>query len=207
MVDRDGAESFSMRGLAEELRVTTMAVYYHFENKAEVLQAAADQAWIEVVESVPSADDPVERLIQGFLTTRRVFDRHSDIALYAIASPTTEDAVHVMALGLSDVFAAAGLHGRLGADAYFALTTYTLGSALLHARRRALDRAIRQPVSDLAQGAAAPVFGADHDETYRLIREAMGQDDDLERFEAGLRQIAAAYLARRDHSDRAEPGP
>ena len=32
MVDRDGVDQFSMRRLAEELGVTAMAVYHHFEN-------------------------------------------------------------------------------------------------------------------------------------------------------------------------------
>jgi AcrR family transcriptional regulator len=46
MVDRDGVDRFSMRRLADSLGVTTMAVYHHFENKAEILQGAADQVWI-----------------------------------------------------------------------------------------------------------------------------------------------------------------
>ena len=195
MVDRDGADRFSMRLLAEELRVTTMAVYHHFENKAEVLQAAADQVWIEVVQSYRAHDDAAENLIQSFLTTRRVFNRHPDITPYAIASPTTEDAVHVMALGLAEQFERAGLTGQLAADTYFAIATYTLGSALLHSRRVVVDRSIREPVSDLAS--LAPDAPATTNETYLLIREAMEDDVDLARFERGLRQLMETYLARR----------
>jgi len=195
MVDRDGADRFSMRVLAEELRVTTMAVYHHFQNKAEVLQAAADQVWIEVVQSYRAHDDAAENLIQSFLTTRLVFNRHPDITPYAIASPTTEDAVHVMALGLAEQFERAGLTGQLAADAYFTITTYTLGSALLHSRRVVVDRSIREPVSDLAS--LAPDAPATTNETYLLIREAMEDDVDLARFERGLRQLMETYLARR----------
>ena len=187
MVDRDGVDKFSMRRLANELGVTTMAVYHHFQNKAEVLQAAADQVWIEVVQSYEPQDDAVEDLIQGVLTTRRVFNRHPDITPYCVASPTTEDAVHVVALGLAEQFEQAGLTERLAADAYFVIGTYTLGSALLHSRRTVVDRSIRGPVSDLAS--LAPDAPAGTNETYRLIREAMEDDVELARFERGCHGV------------------
>ena len=108
-----------MRRLAQELRVTTMAVYHHFESKAEVMQAAADQVWIEVVLSVEPHDDPVETILQGFLTARRVFRAHRDITPYAVASPRTPDAVHAMASAIAarnrrrvDRTACAVPHGR-----------------------------------------------------------------------------------------------
>lgn len=197
MVDRDGSESFSMRGLATELGVTPMAVYHHFESKAEVLQAAADQVWIEVVSSVPPADDPVEAMIQGFLTTRRVFQRHPDITPYSVASPGTEDALHVMAVVVSEQFERAGFTGQAAADAYFLLATFTLGSAALHAQRTGLDRAIRRPVSDLAE-LAPHLERSAPSPTYLRVREAMGTDPDLVRFERALRDLVDGLLARRD---------
>ena len=90
MVDRDGVDKFSMRLLAEALGVTTMAVYHHFENKAEVLQAAADQVWIEIAMTVQRQDDPVEDIVQAMLTIRRTFQRHGDVTTFAFASPTAE---------------------------------------------------------------------------------------------------------------------
>lgn len=195
MVDRDGVDKFSMRRLAQELGVTTMAVYHHFVNKAEVLQAAADQVWIEAVLSMTQGDDPVENIIQGMLTTRRVFDAHADLTPYAFASPTTEDAVHVMALGIAEQFRQAGFRGAQVGEAYFALATYTLGSGLLSAERSMLDRRIRRPVSDLASLAPEAVDQAG-DESYRSVRDALGADPDLARFERGLRTIMTGLLDR-----------
>jgi AcrR family transcriptional regulator len=196
MVDRDGVDKFSMRRLADDLGVTPMAVYHHFENKAEILQAAADQVWVEVVMSYVTDDDPVEELIQNFLITRRVFQRHADLTTYAFASPTTEEAVHVMALGIAAQFERAGFRGEDVGDAYFALATYTLGSGLLYAERVMLDRAIRGPVSELATLATEPIPWEAGGDAYRSVRAAMGDDADLARFERGLRSIMAALIER-----------
>ena len=195
MVDRDGVENLSMRRLAQELGVTTMAVYHHFENKAEILQAAADQVWIEAVVAMPQVDDPVESVIQGFLTTREVFHRHSDLTPYAFASPSTDDAVHVTALGIADGFERIGFRGLEVGDAYFVLATYTFGSGVLHAERELLDRSIRRPISDI--GDLAPASAPDDPRTsYAAVRDAMGRDPDLDRFERGLRTIMAGLVAR-----------
>jgi AcrR family transcriptional regulator len=195
MVDRDGVENLSMRRLAQELGVTTMAVYHHFENKAEILQAAADQVWIEAVVAIPEVDDPVESVIQGFLTTRQVFHHHSDLTPYAFASPSTDDAIHVTAVGIADGFERMGFRGLEVGDAYFVLATYTFGSGVLHAERELLDRSIRQPVSDIGD-LAPPHEPEDPRPSYVSVRDAMGRDPGLERFERGLRTIMAGLVAR-----------
>ena len=195
MVDRDGVDQFSMRRLARHLGVTAMAVYHHFENKAEILQAAADQVWIEAVTAIVVTDDPVETIIQGYLTTRRIFSAHADLTPFAFASPATEDAIHVMALGITSQFEAAGFRDADVGAAYFALATYTFGAGLIEAERSLLDRRIRVPVSDLAE--LAPASGPRRDRpAYDAVRDAMGDDADLVHFERGLRTIMAGLLVR-----------
>jgi AcrR family transcriptional regulator len=206
MVDREGVDRFSMRRLAEELGVTTMAVYHHFENKAEILQAAADQVWIEVFATFEPLDDPVEMLVQGYLRARETFHRHRDVTPYAFASPTTEDAIHFAVLGVAEIYEAAGFTGRAAGDAYHVLATYTFGSALLHAERSLLDERIRRPVSDLADLAAGPLPEGTG-ETYASLREAMGNDPDLVRFERGLRTLVAALLALPGRTGSVDPPP
>jgi TetR/AcrR family tetracycline transcriptional repressor len=197
MVDRDGVDKFSMRLLAEALGVTTMAVYHHFENKAEVLQAAADQVWIEIAMAVERQDDPIEDIVQAMLTIRRTFERHGDVTTFAFASPTTEEAIHLSAIAATQMFERAGFRGEDVGRAYQAIATYTLGSALIHAERTILDRAIRRPVSDLASVGPAPVPEVGESEVaYRWVRAAMTDDPDLVRFEAGLREIVAGLVDR-----------
>ena len=194
LVDADGIGHFTMRRVAERLGVTTMAVYHHFRNKAEVLQAAADQVWIEALLSVREHEDPVESLVQAFLTVRRVFMAHPDITTHAFSSHSADDAMHLVSVGMTDWFERAGLVGDQAGRAYFALATYTLGSALIHAERRILDRGVEQSVSDLAAldpGTFALADGSA--ETYQALRAATEDDPDLTRFEQGLRDIISAF--------------
>jgi AcrR family transcriptional regulator len=194
LVDADGIERFTMRRVAEALRVTTMAVYHHFENKAEVLQAAADQVWIEALLAVQEHEDPVESIVQAMLTIRRVFRAHPDITTHAFSSHSADDAMHLGLLGTTAWFERAGLRGDQAGRAYFALATFTLGSALIDAERSILDRGIRRGVSDL--GALDPgelAITDDGAETYRSLRAAMGEDPDLARFERGVRDIMSAF--------------
>jgi len=196
MVDADGVERFSMRRLAEALGVTTMAVYHHFENRAEVLQAAADQVWIEAALGVEPYDDPIEDLVQSLLTIRRAFLRHPEVTTFAFASPTTEDAVHVTAVAVVERFEKVGFRGEDVGLAYHVMATYALGSALLHAERQILDRAIRRPVSSLATLAPDEATTEHTDVAYRAVRAAMGDDPDLARFERGLRVVLDGLVTR-----------
>jgi AcrR family transcriptional regulator len=201
LVDRDGVAKFSMRRLADELGVSTMAVYHHFPNKAEVLQAAADQVWIEAVLAMEVLDDPVESLVQSMMTMRRTFRAHAEVTPFAFASPTTEEAIHVSVVWTADGYERVGFRGADVAHAYNAVATFTLGSALIEAERAILDRAIRQPISELGdlapEEAAGAATGAGADrESYRALREVMGADPDLVHFERGLRDIIAGLIAR-----------
>jgi AcrR family transcriptional regulator len=195
LVDELGVHDFSMRRLADALGVTTMAVYHHFRNKAEILQAAADQVWIEVALTVPQLDDPIEDIIQSMLVIRRAFAAHVEVTTFAFASPTTEDALHVTTLAIVQRFERAGFRGPDVAHAYNAIATYTLGSALLFAQRAILDRAIKHPVSDLASfapnGLAIPPDSA---EAYHEVRAAIDSDPDFTRFERGLRDIMTGLV-------------
>ena len=74
---------------------------------------------------------------------------------------------------MSDRFEKVGFRGEQVAWAYQALGTYTLGSAAMHGERTVLDRAIRQPVSDLADFAPASLgagAAGDDDVAYRAVR-------------------------------------
>jgi hypothetical protein len=77
---------------------------------------------------------------------------------------------------------------------------------MLHAERTLLDRRIRRPVSDLADlaGGSLPEGTG---EAYESVREALGHDPDLERFERGLRTLVAALLERAARSAASDGHP
>jgi AcrR family transcriptional regulator len=63
VIDRVGVDAFTMRGLADELRFSTMAAYRHVSNKEELLFMAVDSV-LEQVE-VPSRDLPWSARFEG----------------------------------------------------------------------------------------------------------------------------------------------
>jgi TetR/AcrR family tetracycline transcriptional repressor len=57
LADALGLDALTMRRLAQELGVTTMALYWHFRSKDELLTALGDRVWAEIdIELDPGAD-------------------------------------------------------------------------------------------------------------------------------------------------------
>jgi TetR/AcrR family transcriptional regulator, tetracycline repressor protein len=48
LADADGLEALTIRTLAQDLRVTPMALYWHFRSKDDLLEGMAEQVWGEI---------------------------------------------------------------------------------------------------------------------------------------------------------------
>ncbi|HET9896792.1 MAG TPA: TetR family transcriptional regulator [Streptosporangiaceae bacterium] len=55
LADAEGVEALTIRRLATELRVTPMALYWHFRNKEELIAALAERIWSEIRSDVDLA--------------------------------------------------------------------------------------------------------------------------------------------------------
>ena len=76
LADKIGLEAFSMRGLAQELGVVPMALYKHFGNKDELLDAMVDIVFDEM--QFPAAgEDWSSTLRRRAITAREALKRHS----------------------------------------------------------------------------------------------------------------------------------
>lgn len=148
LLDRDGAEAFTMRALAEELGVGTMAVYSHFRGKDEISDAVS-QRLLDTIELPPAGSaDPVGELREVCRQVYRLFTEHpSALQLLTMRPLRGDDAIAVIdrMLGL---LRRAGLRREEAARAHVALMQYTVGSALWNTRRsRALcEEGVRQQV-------------------------------------------------------------
>jgi TetR/AcrR family transcriptional regulator, tetracycline repressor protein len=66
LADDLGLEALTMRRLAQELGVTTMALYWHFRSKEELLAGLGDRVWAEIdIDLDPAADWSVQ--LRGLL--------------------------------------------------------------------------------------------------------------------------------------------
>ncbi len=75
IADEDGLESLTMRRLAESLGVEAMSLYYHVDNKDDILDGMVDIAFAEI--DVPS-DDPdwMNSMRRRAISVRDVLKRH-----------------------------------------------------------------------------------------------------------------------------------
>jgi AcrR family transcriptional regulator len=82
IADRDGIESLTMRGLAQELGVEAMSLYHHVANKDDLLDGIVDMVIGEIMDAVSRLDPPVDgpgwkaAMRQQILTARTVLLRH-----------------------------------------------------------------------------------------------------------------------------------
>ena len=69
LIDEQGLEAFTMRKLAQELRVDPMSIYRHFENKDALLDGLAEVLWGEV--RLIEGDTDVAALLRSLATSLR----------------------------------------------------------------------------------------------------------------------------------------
>jgi AcrR family transcriptional regulator len=75
IVDAEGADALSMRGLASELGVTAMALYRHVESRDELLVAVLDAISERIVHPALPAD-PVDRIVTVLVALRAFLVEH-----------------------------------------------------------------------------------------------------------------------------------
>ncbi|WNI15659.1 TetR/AcrR family transcriptional regulator [Actinacidiphila sp. ITFR-21] len=135
LLDRDGPEAFTMRALAGQLGVGTMAVYSYFKGKDEIGDAVA-QHLLETIELPPGGSpDPGGELREVCRGVYRLFTEHpSALQLLTLRPVRGDDAITVIdrMLGL---LRRSGLGPDEAARAHVALMQYTVGSALWSTRR------------------------------------------------------------------------
>lgn len=75
IVESEGVQALSMRGLAAELGVTAMALYRHVESRDGLLVAVLDEIAADIVRpELP--DDPVERVVTVLVALRGFLVEH-----------------------------------------------------------------------------------------------------------------------------------
>jgi AcrR family transcriptional regulator len=158
---------FSMRALGARLNVSPAAIYNHFENQSAVVQAAVSLVWEEsiaeflsqIADPVGQPGNPVEFLIVAAACARQAFSRHYRIATNLALPPAESDSRLSGALAIfGSLLESAGLEGEDASDAFYAYTTYTLGSILYRTHRRlASERlGINPRVASFSSTAARP---------------------------------------------------
>lgn len=131
----------SIRQLATALNVTPSAIYHHFSSRSEIVEAAVELVWAEVlgqtVEQIgnPFEADPMESLTTVGLFARRAFLRHHRITPYLSAIPRTDQLSAGGIALFANAFERLGVSGEEAGEAFHFYSSYCFGSALYGANR------------------------------------------------------------------------
>jgi AcrR family transcriptional regulator len=162
MTRSKGLAGLSMRGLAEELGVTTMATYHHVRNKEALLDLVAN-AVLELVDVPPASfGDWAERIGELNRRMRRVLLDFPGLGGYLLQRPLT-DAGRRISEKTQQIMREAGLSKR------DALLAATLPQAFLLGRL-SLESASSQHEDDRATRRSGSHLSADEVFEYGIAR-------------------------------------
>src|ERR1700730_15684258 len=82
LIERQGVEAFTMRGLAEELGVAATSIYWHVGGRDKLFDSLVDRLLSEMIHLSINTDTPGERIALLAGAQRRVWiDRHPLLAI------------------------------------------------------------------------------------------------------------------------------
>ena len=183
LLDRDGADAFTMRRLGAELGVDPMAVYYHLSNKASVFDAVVAAIWARTALET-AAHGASWRAIAGDIARalRRELRAHPRL----VPILATRPAVTPNLLRLTDQAL-----GRLTEGGLTPVSAMQLLDCLVGYTVGKVQQEVREPIG----GVGTPpeeVYGAITQETHPNLAAAMagGYDWDPDgEFESGLQAL------------------
>ena len=198
----------SIRQLATALNVTPSAIYHHFDSRAEIVQAAVELVWTEILAETtvavgnPFEADPLEVLLTVGLNARRAFLRHFRITPYMAAIPRSgELSAGGMAL-FANVFERLGVSGPEAGDAFHYYASYCFGNALYAASRLGANQVLgpehpgHEQLEEFRRNAG--IEGTSSEETRAALDAVldlseMDPERDEELFVMGMRQILEGF--------------
>jgi len=129
IIDEHGLAGLTTRSLGDRLGVHGTAVYRHFPNLDELVEAVLNEVIGRIADATEPADDtPRARLTAIMVATRRAFAEHPNIIVPFVSSRGMfPRGLEITNRVLTDL-AAMGLSGRELAEALQMLESYLIGS-------------------------------------------------------------------------------
>ncbi|MBX6388226.1 MAG: TetR/AcrR family transcriptional regulator C-terminal domain-containing protein [Frankia sp.] len=183
IIDIGGVNALSMRALGARLGVDPTAVYRHFQNKNELLDALADQL-VRGDEPLPATGDPGEDLRENLRQLRRQLLRYPTLAPSVLRQPPGSGSWWDRMEHAVGALLALGLDEREAAATWQTLLFFVLGHALTEARHLA------ETIAADRVGAPMPTVNPPRSRHPRLAAVAPYLHADLtEQFETGIDRI------------------
>jgi len=135
---REGFGSLSMRTLARELNVSTMALYHHVPNKRDLMVLLVDAVLAAIPVPPPDFGDWTDRLRELNERSNEVLGRFPGLDRVMFDIPPTPEGLRLMN-GYVQILLDAGFPEREAALAFSVVHSYGLGRATMERRLRVSD--------------------------------------------------------------------
>lgn len=126
IVDAEGVEALSLRRLAADLGVTPMAVYWHVQDKTELLELIGERV-LETIEVLPAAGDWRRQLRDVHLAMLGPLLAHPNAVELMIGRARFGPAGIALFERILAILLEAGLSAQAAFDAYQSLYLFQLG--------------------------------------------------------------------------------
>jgi AcrR family transcriptional regulator len=136
LIDDEGLEGCSMRRLGARLDVEAMAIYYHFKDKGELLDAVMEQLLKDQLPPPPLP--PLERLRQFMRNQRAVAIQHPRAFILLAARRFNTDPAFALYDDVLATFAALGLDAAQTAFWFRLIGGYVCGAGMAEVASREL---------------------------------------------------------------------
>jgi len=195
IVDIGGVNALSMRALGARLGVDPTAIYRHFQNKNELLDALADLL-VRGEEPLPATGDPAQDLRENLRQLRRQLLRYPTLAPSVLRQPPGTGSWWDR---MEHALGALRTVGRTDAEAaaiWQTLLFFVVGHALVEARHLA------ENIATDRVGAPMPTVNPPRSRYPQLAGAARYLHAELtEQFDAGLDRILADAATPRPPTD------
>ncbi|MBL7486820.1 TetR/AcrR family transcriptional regulator C-terminal domain-containing protein [Frankia sp. AgB1.9] len=156
LVAREGADKLTMRGLAAELGLSSMASYYHVPSKTVLFDLVADAVLADV--RVPDSEEPWEKRVREmFISARSELARYPGVAALLLSRTSETPNMRRLSSELRRALRQAGF-GRAESDAFGEVFTIYLFGRLIFEARPSADSVAAAAEPDQAGTGAADAF-------------------------------------------------
>ena len=155
LIERNGADAFSMRLLGTHLEVDPTAMYRHFRNKDELLRAVGDRIHASVLVDLPARGGWRRIVREICIRLRAAHLAHPELASLVRTGPPMHNNEFALTEAMLHQLRRGGLKPRDATLAYHALIELTVASAAIDAPLAAKSVAERSATYRLWRAAYA----------------------------------------------------
>ncbi len=137
IADREGLEGLTIRKVASRLGVSPMAVYRHFQDKAEILLSLVDHVLSGAQIEAPTELPPKAWLLQTFTALHGALSGHPGLATLLGQSVHSSSAIQRIARGAADVLDRTGFSPVDQKHVHDTLIAATIGTLSIELARPA----------------------------------------------------------------------